>query len=590
LLLTIKGILLTILAFGLMVFIHELGHFLAAKLIGVRVERFSFGMPPKLIGRKWGDTEYVISALPIGGYVKLAGGDEGEEATGAPDEFVSKPPSQRALVLAAGPIFSILFGIPTAMGMLFIGRDIPFAKVSEVVIGGPAWKAGLHYGDRITRVAGQEVATFDELRQTAAETAPDDPFDIVVQRGQQKLTLSVRRPRGERLGISCAFHSMQIAEVTEDSPAAAAGLQPGDVVVRVDGRRARGWMDFRRHLLANPDRTVRLDIERNGKPSTLEATLKTITRADPGFRVRLPLEIGFVRQGFPAQGKLEVGDRVVSVNGKFVDGWWDVEDAVAEGPETAAITVQRRGKPLTVELRRGAGLRAADTLGIVPRPTLIVASVHGEAEPPLRVGDEIVKVGRQDVAKAIAAYALYMPPDDLLMDLARAGSLTVRRGTTELTVELEPGKRFVGRLGVRPKAAAEFRQESFFGSIVPALKKTTSMGKFAFVILGKLLSGDVSIRDLTGPVGIVQHTYLSARRGWPDLFYLVHLLTVNIGVLNLLPIPPLDGGHLVLLGYEKVRGKEKSRRLREALLVAGLALVLLLILVVTFNDVWRLVF
>ena len=166
--LTLRGIVLTVLAFGLMVFVHELGHFLAAKLIGVRVDRFSFGMGPKLAGRRWGATEYMVSAVPIGGYAKLAGGDEGEEATGAPDEYVSKPPGQRAMLLLAGPFFSVLFGVPLAMGMFLIGRQTELARVSHVMVGSPAWDAGVKYGDFIKSLDSQATKTFDQYGQSGS--------------------------------------------------------------------------------------------------------------------------------------------------------------------------------------------------------------------------------------------------------------------------------------------------------------------------------------------------------------------------------------------------------------------------------------
>ncbi|MFP4058351.1 MAG: RIP metalloprotease RseP [Candidatus Brocadiia bacterium] len=587
----VQGIVLTVLAFGLMVFFHELGHFLAAKLFGVRVERFSFGLGPRLVGRTWGQTEYAISAVPIGGYVKMAGGDEGEESTGAPDEFVSKTPGQRALVLCAGPLFSVLFGIPTAMAMLTIGREVPQAKVSDVTVGSAAWEAGVRYGDRVVGLGDQEVETFEDLRKAAAESAYDTPIDLAVVRDGRTRALSVRRAKGEPLGVSCMFHSLEISNVVEGMPAAKAGVRQGDVIRTVDGIEVRTWRHFRSLILPRPGETVALGVSRDGESLTLEVTPKSIDQEAPGFSVRLPTEIGAVRPGFPAEGKLRPGDRIVAVNGREMGRWRDVEDAVAQGEGTVSFAIERDGARLSVPLERGEGVRAVDSVGLAPRPVFIVDAVEGATEPQIQKGDVVVRVGRGDeVADLVREGALYTPLPDIHDFLGRAGKVAVRREGEEVEIAYEAGTRKVGQIGVEPTPAVVFRKESLAGSIVPAFRKTVSMGTFAFVVIGKLVAGDVSISQLVGPVGIIQHTYLSVRRGFSHFLFLVHLITVNIGVFNLIPIPPLDGGRIVMVAYEKVRGRRPSRRLQEAVLLAGVAVVLMIFLVATFNDIQRLLF
>lgn len=586
----VKGVVLTIIAFGLMVFVHELGHFLAAKLIGVRVDCFSFGFGPKLLARTWRKTEYCLSAVPLGGYVKMAGGDEGEEATGAADEFVSKTPGQRTLVLVAGPLFSVLFGIPLAMGMFLVGRETPGSHVSYVAIGSPAWDAGVKQGDRVVGLGLNSIASFEELKQAVAETAPDEPLDLRVERGGKEIVLHITRPKGKPLGVICTYLHTTIKEIEADTPAAASDLRPGDKVLAVNGKPLRGWFDFRRHVLPNPDRPVTLDVERQGQTLQLTLTPKAVERPDPGFTVKLPTTVGFVRKGFPADGKLREGDVILRVNGKPVGDWWTLEDAAAEGPAELALAVQRGEEKLTVTVTREAGLMLTDTLGIAPTPVYIVTSVHAQTEPTLEVGDTIVKAGKNDLAEVIPQQGLYTPLDDVLVFLANAGEVTVRRGAEEFVVPLTPATRQVGQLGVVPTATEVIQKTSLLGSIVPALERTANISTFAFKVIAKLFQRDVPLSDLMGPVGIAQVTYLSATRGWADLLWLIHLITVNIGVFNLLPVPPLDGGRIVMLGYEKLRGKRPSRRIQEAILMAGLALVVVIFLVATFNDFRRLFF
>jgi len=586
-----KGIILTVIAFGLMIFVHELGHFLAMKLIGVRIERFSFGMGPRLIGRTWGDTEYLISAIPIGGYVKPAGGDEGEESTGAPDEFYAKTPGQRALALAAGPIFSVLFGIPMLMGMYLVGIEIPTSRVSHVVVASPAWDAGLRYGDRVTRLDGQPIETFDDLRLAAIQTAPDTPVPMIVERNGKDVELRLIRGKGKQeIGVFCAFLTTRVHRVSDGTPAEAAGLQPDDLLVSIDGKPLRGWPDFRRRILANPGRTVQLGLLRGNEAITVAVAPEPTPRPDPGFSLHLPREIGVVRKGFPADGHLEVGDRIVNANQTPIERWWDIEDAVANGPQTATLTVERAGNTLTIELPRGEGLRLTDTLGIAPRATYVVADVHGQSEPPLQPGDEIVEVDGQDVATAIAEGMLYTPTDDIAGALARAKHIIAVRGEERLEVAITPGERAVGKLGVEQKPDSVYRKETLLGSFIPAVKKTGESAMLVYVIFRKLFSADLSANSVAGPVGILQITYMSAQRGWSDLFYLVGMITVNIGVLNLLPVPPLDGGRLLLLIYEKIRGRKPSRKFQEAVIMTGFVLLVGVILLATFNDFRRIFF
>ena len=182
------SILYAIIALGALIFIHELGHFIFAKAFGVGVEKFSLGFGPKVFGKKIGETEYLLSALPLGGYVKMVGEGEDVELDEADRHrsFADKPVLQRIVVVAAGPVFNLLFAWVLFMVIYMIGVPAVTTKIGEVVAGKPAAKAGMLAGDRITAVNGQPVDRWDDFAKTIAE-GKLAPLEIEVQRGQSPL-------------------------------------------------------------------------------------------------------------------------------------------------------------------------------------------------------------------------------------------------------------------------------------------------------------------------------------------------------------------------------------------------------------------
>jgi regulator of sigma E protease len=186
------SILFAIIALGALIFIHELGHFIFAKTFGVGVEKFSLGFGPKILGKKVGETEYLLSALPLGGYVKMVG--EGEDVELAEEDrhrsFADKPPLQRILIVAAGPVFNLLFAYLIFIVIFMIGVPSVTTKVGEVMAGKPAAKAGMLAGDRITAVNGQKVSRWDDFAKIIAQ-GKLAPLDIEVQRGAQALKFTM---------------------------------------------------------------------------------------------------------------------------------------------------------------------------------------------------------------------------------------------------------------------------------------------------------------------------------------------------------------------------------------------------------------
>lgn len=243
-----------VLAITILVFVHEMGHFLLAKLFKMRVERFSVGFPPKLFGKKFGDTEYVIGATPLGGYVKISGMvDESmdtdfTETTPEPWEFRAKPIWQRIVVITAGVIFNIILAFVIFAGLkMAYGDDyVPAENIEEVYVSenSLAHDMGLRTGDRIVAVSGRELERYDDLLDV--EHLMSDPMTITVERDGETLTFrgpdDIMTQLNRSGGFGVSVHPSIVGSTLEDSPAARVGIEPGDRILAINGEPVRFWM------------------------------------------------------------------------------------------------------------------------------------------------------------------------------------------------------------------------------------------------------------------------------------------------------------------------------------------------------------
>jgi len=426
---------MTILAFlfvlGVLIFVHELGHFLVARWYGVRVITFSLGFGPKILKYRRGDTEYCVSAVPLGGYVKLAGETVEDGRTGAPDEFLSKSKWVRFQVYLAGPAMNVLFAFFALAAVLSQGADVAVADRAVPIVGtvaadSPASRAGIRPGDLILRVDGREVATWEDVTQEILLKANRE-ISLVVQRDGQSVSL-LATPDAEgrydlgTLGIS-AQQRPQVTYVTPDSPAERAGLQSGDVVLAVDGTR-----------------------------------------------------------GVPQQ---EIIERIQN----------------SEGPVT--FTMERADG--TVEL--------------------------------------------------------------------------------QVTPEVDAGVRRIGVL------LSPFEVEHIDPTLLEAFRLSAEENWATTLLIGRTLRGlftrDTPVGQLVGPLGMADLSGSAAELGWQALFGFMAMLSINLAVLNLLPVPVLDGGHIAILAVEGLARRDLSVRVKERMLLAGAALIVLLMVTVIYNDVAR---
>jgi len=426
---------------GILVLVHEWGHFVVAKLFGVRVEIFSIGFGTRLGGWRRGPTDYRISALPLGGYVKMAGDNPAEERQGAPDEFLSKPRWQRAIIALAGPAMNLVTAIIIVAILYVVGMPEPAylqrpAEVGGVMRDSPAEKAGLQPGDVISQVNGVSVSTWEKaLTQTElALSRPEIP--VVVERDNETETLMVQSP-GPRSTVSevsllgAPHEPVIVGRVTPDMPADRAGLKTGDQVLAIND-----------HPVLSQIQASRLIQDADGHPLQL-----LVQRGDRQLRLQVKPTYGDPRDGF--------GPR------------WQI--------------------------------------GYLPR--------------------------------------------------------------SENTLHSYPFPQAIGR------------------SVAFNVKQTGTL----LQLVARLFEAKASIKQLAGPVQIAQLTGQAARLGLAPELQLMGILSLSLAILNLLPIPILDGGHILMLAIEGSLRRDLSVAIKERFVQVGLVFLLVIIVIVTYNDVLRII-
>lgn len=591
--------LMAIVAFGLLILVHELGHFLAAKWVGVRVEVFSIGFWKSIFSFRRGDTEYRISIIPLGGYVKLAG-ESPEEATGDPDEFWSKTPGQRALVFVAGVGMNMILALVGFIAAFTVGVPFTVAQVGSLQPAMPAWTAGMRRGDVITRVNGVKDPDFQDVqRHVALKGLKTVPF--TVRRDGREIEMKITPEYDERLGMRRIGFSPPIEPVVTGlakidgeegrSPAKDAGIRIGDRVVSIDGHEVNSARDIAEDLWGKADQTVEVTVRRGRERQTF--TLRPASPPNPKLGIScVSTEIEALQGNGPAeQAGLDVGDSITAVNAKPVgsivaidrtirDAYGEVQLTV-EGPEgqESAVTVNLPDREALEEFLFSFECTTSNQLTWLRE--------GGPAwEAGMRPGDRIVEVGGESVATW----------EEILTAHAEHGhqprTVTWVREGTEHSAEVTPEESPLGRLAhlgvvfTRPRRRT--RSYGVLGAVRVGVYKTyASMVDILLTIRG-FASQEVSTRNVGGVVLIAYSSYRAAQQGLGKLLYLMAIISGALAFLNILPIPVLDGGHLLFVAIEKLRGKPVSDRVRGISQAVGLLLLLSLVAYAIRNDIVRL--
>jgi regulator of sigma E protease len=365
----VTGILAFIFILGAAVVIHEFGHFIVAKLFKIRVETFSVGFGPRLFGKKWGQTDYRVSAIPLGGYVKLGGDEsnapiEGAGATDIPPEeqFNLRPRWQRILVALAGPVMNILtaLAIPFAGALMYGIPATPAPIVSSIASGGAAATAGLQRGDKIVSFNGIENPKWDTIRGDAL-LSPGQPLPVVVERNGQRIPLTITPTPHVEEGETAGFLDFVpdygdlpviVREVEPDTPAAEAGLQPGDRIVAVSGTPVRSAEQVTQFIRDHKSQPITLTVDRKGQRIDITATARKLADGRERLGFRPDEEIPLHKAGVAAAGAFAVNSNLEILRltgkalGQFFTGQRSARNTLS-GPvgiyKVASSSVERFG-------------------------------------------------------------------------------------------------------------------------------------------------------------------------------------------------------------------------------------------------------
>jgi regulator of sigma E protease len=591
------ALLLTIFGIGFLLFIHELGHFLAARAAGVRVEVFALGMGPRVAGFKRNGTDYRIAAIPIGGYVKMAGEDM--LGDGADDELFSKSPRWRFLIFSGGILMNFLFALLLIPILFRIGVPVQAPIAGSVIPGGTAWKAGVRSGDRLVALNDNKLLSFSDFASTIALS------DV-----EQTMKLDLLSPDGEVRRVefqaaydeSTGFPTVGVYQgistiVAPDSVATQAGLDASSEILAIDGVSASGNGDIRTLLFqallhGNPIQVTTLV---DGVEEIHTITPQTIDNADtPQLGIFQTHQS--VRELHPDyQTGLQVGDRITHVGDTEVRDQEVIREAtLRNGDRLPTLTVVRNDKTLELSPSlTAAEFSAAVWLDVEPNVMRIHVRPDGPAaRAGLQNGDVISHLGLEKPENFDELRSTLKVWVDTYQGEATLPPLPVMatRGTEVVDVEVQLAASPGWDYGLGMSSRMEVVQEtSIVAAIGTGVGRAQAMVRDAFLSFQRILTGRISTKNLGGIITIGRTTHSIASVGLIPFLFFLCMISIHLGVLNLLPIPALDGGHLLFLLIEGIRGKPVSERVQIWFNLGGFVIVMSLVIFVTILDIQRLV-
>ena len=550
---------------GILIFVHELGHFLAAKFFDIKVVKFSLGFGPQLVAFQWGETVYQIALIPLGGFVKMVG-DNPSDAVDAEDverSFTAAPVYQRALVALAGPAFNLVFPVVCFFAYNVLGPSVVSPLVGQIEFNQPADKAGLKSGDRIVSVDGYRTYSFGRITELIS-ARPNRAVPLEVERHGERLNLTVTpsetvttdlfgnpKQRG-MIGVSWNQPGPRVGVAFPAKNTA--GFRTGDRIVRVGETVVSAFAEVDRAVRAAAGRRVTVRVARP-EPRRAGGLLVADNEVPVDLAVDVPLAAsgadalglapseGFIRRVVPEgpadRAGLAPGDQIVEVAGRRIRLFWSfLLETRKAGGENVPVTVRRNGElvPLTLVARK-------------------VACTNEVTKKPVEVWDLGLGMGvngQAECAEVNRRQQLYAQWDSVVPPSTEEARLT-------LSEALESAFRETGAV----------------------------IGLVATAIF-KLFSTEVPIDNVAGPLRLFKLAAQAAEVGVFAYLRMLALISVNLGLINLLPIPIFDGGHLLFCLVEAVKRRPLSMRAREYATLVGLVILAALVLLALRNDLQEL--
>lgn len=694
------GVAQVIIGLGLVIFVHELGHFLVAKACGVKCEKFYVGfdffdlsigdrviVPRALVKWQWGETEYGVGIIPLGGYVKMLGQDDnpanlekeverskanadetGEdlyEPSGLvdrskmdPRSFLAKTVPQRMAIISAGVIFNILFAIILATVAFRSGVRYEPAMIGGVSAGGPAWEYNLPES-KIVSINGQRIDegyfTFTNMAEAIVFAGAEEDAEIKIkyiptgESTTREVSIAARQIGSQvkvpRIGVS----PVQITEVPNISKfsqgRSAAECDPpfmgGDDILKVNDEEVETMGQVKTVLAKNYGKPTKVLVERSSegleegeKPEQVEITVPADRMRTLGLDVEWGPVAAIQRDSPAAKAGFKIGDQITSINGKPVKNLFGLDlDAILHlrenGDTPMEFVVKRSGKDITLSVTPRMPVWISqvdnfdvtmpvgvDSLGITIEVSDTVAHVD-ENSPAAKAG---IKVDDQVIASKIIltdsqkkdpslskagrprSYAHWWTGKQILnwtythsnlqqFPIGQEVELTLKRGDSKEVVKMQTvasDEYFLPTMGVPLKIKQEvYTAESWGEALQLGAKQTGSDLTKVFKFLGKLVRGRIGVENLGGPGTIFVVATNEASHGTSRLLLFLVLLSANLAIINFLPIPVLDGGHMMFLAYEGIFRKPVTEKVQVVLTYAGLFALLALMAFVLYQDAWR---
>ncbi len=593
----INGV-VVVLGVGLIILVHELGHFFAAKAVGMRVEVFAIGFWKKIVSVTVGETEYRLAVIPLGGMVKVAG-ESPDEGGGEPYEFWSKSLSQRALFIVGGVVMNVVFALLLFIAAFAIGVPFMVAEVGTTTPGKPAWEGGLKPGDKIVAIGGKVDPVFEDVTRAVALGGSGDVV-FEVDRAGSHLTFSLTPVYDERAGVKVVGIRPPtepvvtgLAKVGGEEgrcPAEEAGIEIGDRILALNGKRIETASDLLLELAKYPHDEVEVLVERDEQ----QIPLRVLTEPAPHYMIGIAgmsstiesLEGGGVAQRLG----LRVGDRIAAVNGRPVESAVKIKLLVREALGDIALTVVREGQEIAFTLAV-PDFRALEefvwSAKFEAGATLTRVKEGGPAwDAGMRPGDTIVSKAGKEVStwQEVLRAGGRTGRKEHEIQWIRDGEVLTARVTAVSDTHLSGG-----HLGILMQLQkTSLRRYGAIGAVRTGFVNLVKTPSDIFLTLRGFARRDVSPRQLGGIVLIAQASYYAAQRGIGMFLYMMAVISGAIAFVNILPIPVLDGGHLLFVAIEKVRGRRPSQRVLTIAQTVGFVFLVLLVFYATRNDIMRL--